>query len=95
MSQPPELHRMRKAMDAINHRLVAALHDRARLCRAIAAWKRGQGLPAVDPAREEAMLAELLRDVPADGFTKEQVTAILRAVFAASREVVQRATGDA
>lgn len=86
---------MRKAMDAINQRLVAVLHDRARLCRTIAAWKRAHAMAGADPAREEAMLAALVRDVPADGFSREQLTAILNAVFAASREVVQRTTGEA
>lgn len=88
MSQPLDLPQMRKEMDAINHRLVATLHERARLCRAIGAWKRAQGLPAIDAAREDAMLAQLVRDLPGDGFDEDQLTAILRAVFAASRDVV-------
>ncbi len=88
MGPPPELQRLRHAMDAINERLVATLHERARLCRAIGACKRARGLPAIDAAREDAMLAQLVRDLPADGFDKDQLTAILRAVFAASRDVV-------
>lgn len=88
MPTPPDLAAMRTAMDAVNHRLVAVLHERARLCRAIGAWKRAHGVPAADPAREEAMLADLLRTLPADGFSTAQLTTILRAVFAAAREIV-------
>lgn len=80
-------------MDAINHKLVAVLHDRARLCRAIGIWKRSRGLPAVDEAREQKMLEALLAGVPEDGFSREQLAAILQGVFAASRQVVENA-GD-
>jgi chorismate mutase len=91
MDTPLELHFMRKAMDAINQKLVAVLHDRARLCRAIGIWKRSRGIAAADPAREDAMLERLLRMPPEDGFTASQLTTILHAVFAASREVVGEA----
>lgn len=94
MHTPLELHFMRKAMDAINQKLVAVLHDRARLCRAIGIWKRSQGLDPVDPAREAAMLEQLLRQRPDDGFPAAQLEVILRAVFAASRDVVTGAAGD-
>jgi chorismate mutase len=82
-------------MDAVNQSLVVALHERARVCRSIGLWKREHGVPAIDAAREEQMLAAMLRDLPDGGFSREQLTTILRAVFAASREVVQRTTGEA
>ena len=91
MDTPLELHFLRKAMDAINHKLVAVLHDRARLCRAIGIWKRSRGLPAVDEAREQTMLESLLAGVPEDGFSRDQLTTILQGVFAASRQVVENA----
>lgn len=90
MDAPFELQLMRKAMDAVNKKLVAVLHDRARLCRAIGIWKRVRGLPAADAAREAAMLATMLGNRPDDGYSPEQLTTILQAVFAASREVVER-----
>lgn len=93
MDTPLELHFLRKAMDAINQKLVAVLHDRARLCRAIGIWKRSRGMPAVDEAREQKMLENLLAGAPEDGFSREQLAAILAAVFAASRTVVENA-GD-
>ena len=85
-----ELHRMRAAMDAINERLVDVLHERARLCRRIAAWKRDHGQPAADPAREGAMLSALLRAAPADGFDRDDLARILQQVFATSRALVER-----
>lgn len=89
MTIDPELVRQRTAMDAINQRLVAALHERARLCRAIGAWKQARGIAPVDPQREEQMLAALLGAVPADGLPRDELATILAAVFAASRRLVQ------
>lgn len=89
MHEDPELQRHRAAMDAVNGRLAAALHERARLCRTIGAWKRAHGVPAADPAREQAMLAALLAAAPADGLPRAELAAILTAVFAASRRVVE------
>jgi chorismate mutase len=88
MSDDSELARLRARMDDVNRRLVDALHERARLCRTIGAWKRERGLPAVDAAREQAMLAAMLAAPPADGFSREQLEAVLREVFAASRALV-------
>jgi chorismate mutase len=89
MPDTRELERLRTAMDALNRQLVATLHERARLCRTIGAWKRAHGVAAVDAAREAAMLTALTGDVPADGYSREQLTAILREVFTASRELVR------
>jgi chorismate mutase/prephenate dehydratase len=88
MASDPELDRLRAAMDVVNRRLVDVLHDRARLCRAIGAWKRAQGLAAADPGREHEMLQALLRDAPGDGFAPAQLAAILQQVFTASRALV-------
>ena len=85
----PELHHLRAAMDVVNQRLVAVLHDRARLCRAIGAWKHTHGTAPIDTPREQQMLAALLREPPADGFDIPALTTILREVFAASRTLVE------
>lgn len=87
----PELERFRAAIDGLNERLVEVLHERARVCRAIGAWKRARGLGPIDPAREQAMLAALTHEVPHDGFSAEALATVLRAVFAASRELVVKA----
>lgn len=86
---PDELARHRAAMDAINQRLCAVLQERAMLCRHIGAWKRANGVPAADPAREQAMLEELLRDV-GPGFEAGALERILRVVFAESRQLVDQ-----
>jgi chorismate mutase len=89
MNTEPELHDLRAAMDVVNRRLVDVLHDRARLCRAIAAWKRAHGSPPVDASREQQMLAALLQDAPADGYGPVALARILHEVFTASRQIVQ------
>ncbi len=82
----PLLH-LRAEMDDVNRRLCAVLHERARLCRRIAAHKRAAGLPLVDAAREQTMLQALLA-APADGFDAPSLEGILRSVFTASRAIV-------
>ncbi|MBM3974500.1 MAG: chorismate mutase [Planctomycetes bacterium] len=93
MPADPTLAQLRHEMDALNARLVELLHARGRLCRAIGAWKARHGVAAADPAREAAMLAALLQETPADGYSRPQVEAILRAVFAASRARVAGVDG--
>lgn len=87
---PSELDALRLAMDVLNRRLVDVLHERARLCRRIGAWKKANGSAAADPVREQQMLAALRAEAPADGFAPAELEPILRAVFAASRDVVAR-----
>ena len=62
MDNPPELTRLRAAMDDINHRLTDILHERARLARKIGTIKHATGMTISDPEREQAMLLEMLRD---------------------------------
>lgn len=95
MPAEPTLAQLRHEMDALNAQLVELLHARGRLCRAIGAWKARHGHAAADPAREDAMLAALLQETPADGYSRVQVEAILRAVFAASRARVAGMDGVA
>ncbi len=83
------LTQLRSAMDVCNRRLVDVLHERARLARAIGAWKQQHGLAAVDPGRERAMRAALLALPAAGGFAADQLAAILDVVFAASRQLVE------
>lgn len=84
-----ELDRLRAEMDAVNERLQSVLQERARLCARIAAWKKGRGLPAVDPAREEAMLARVLATA-GPGFDRAALRRIWTAVLAESRAIVER-----
>ncbi|MEY4675370.1 MAG: hypothetical protein RL148_3154 [Planctomycetota bacterium] len=82
-----ELVRYRAAMDAINQRLCEVLQERARLCREIGRWKRAHGVPAADPAREQAMLEALLVHA-GQGFDAAALERILRSVFHESRMLV-------
>ncbi len=88
MSLDSELQGLRAAMDVVNTRLADVLHERARLCRAIGEWKRARGVTALDPAREQQMLAAMLKVAPADGFAASDLRAIMESVFAASRKLV-------
>jgi chorismate mutase len=83
-----ELTLLRGEMDELNRRLVAALHERAALCRRIAAAKRRLSLPAVDAARETAMMTALVASVPGDGFAVAALANVLQVVFAESRALV-------
>ena len=93
MTTDPELERLRAAMDAVNRRLVATLHERARLCHAIGAWKKRHGIAAIDPVREQEMLATMLHELPEHGFPRASLAAILHEVFAASRAIVEHERG--
>lgn len=84
--EDPELPALRRRMDALNRRLSAALQQRARLVRAIAACKRRLGLPAADPVREQQMLARVLAD-PGDGFDRDSLRRIWDAVLDESRRL--------
>jgi chorismate mutase len=84
---------LRRRMDAMNLRLLAALQERARLCHEIAQHKIAHGMVLRDPAREDEMLQSLLRE-PGPGFDREALTAILQAVFDASRGLVLRGGED-
>jgi chorismate mutase len=90
MSADPELDRLRAAMDVSNLRLLTVLQERAELAAAIGAWKRAHGLSGADPAREAAMLAKVLQQARPGGYPPAALESIFRAVFAASRAMVER-----
>jgi methylated-DNA-protein-cysteine methyltransferase-like protein len=84
------LARRRAAMDRLNRRLRDVLQERARTAAAIARWKSEHGRAVTDPARENAMLAMMLRDAPA-GFDRATLARLLRAILRASRRHAERA----
>lgn len=91
MSDDPDLARLRARMDELNQRLAAVLHERARLCRVIGARKRELAQPAVDDARETAMLDAIARTAGGDGFDADALRRIFAAIFAESRQIVRTA----
>ena len=90
MPSDPELDQLRAAMDVCNLRLLGVLHERAQLVATIGAWKRAHGLPGADPEREAAMLGRLLQLAKPGGYPADALESIFRAVFAASRALVER-----
>lgn len=90
--QPPrELRALRAEMDTLNERLVAVLHERARLARRIGRCKRALGIAAGDDVREQQMLDAASTSMPPDGFPPTALRGILAEVFARSRELVHDA----
>jgi 3-deoxy-7-phosphoheptulonate synthase/chorismate mutase len=79
----------RARIDALNLRLRDLLQERARVVRALARWKRTQGLEIVDHAREAEMLRKVLHE-PGEGFDRAALTNLFQAVFRASRELAER-----
>jgi len=57
-SVPPEIAAARASLDEIDHALLELVARRRSLVAALFETKRALGLPLVDPAREEALLAE-------------------------------------
>src|SRR5262245_3556010 len=86
-----EIGRLRAAMDVCNLRLLTVLQERAELTAAIGAYKRARGLGSADPAREAAMLQRVLQQAGPGGYPPAALESIFKAVFAASRAIVERA----
>jgi chorismate mutase len=90
MEASQELATLRLAIDEVNHRLAAVLHERAALAHRIGACKRRHGLPLADPTREAAMLAQVRTIAAASGFDADAIARIFATVFAESRAIVER-----
>lgn len=88
----PELAALRQRIDAVNRALRDLIQERARVVRAIAARKRALGLPALDPAREREMLADLLR-APGEGFAVPELRRVLALLMRAYRRLCVDAHG--
>lgn len=90
MSDDPDLLDLRAAIDAVNLRLRDLLQERARLVLRVAARKRALGMPMVDAAREQQMLARLLAS-PGEGFSRDELARVLRVLLRSYRRLCQRA----
>lgn len=75
-----ELARRRKALDALDDRLVELLAERAALVKDLWALKRRHQVERVDPAREAAVIARLTARATARGLDPRAVAEVLRAV---------------
>jgi chorismate mutase len=87
-----ELQQHRRTIDEIDRALVALLSRRLAVANEIAVLKRRQGLPPVDPAREE----EILRAVSAaaDPAQAAVLTRLFSEILAASKAAQRAAVAD-
>ncbi len=79
----------RAQIDALNLRIRDLLQERARRVRALARWKRAQGMPIADPMREAEMLRQVLH-APGEGFDRATLAKLFHQLFAASRSLAER-----
>ena len=79
-----ELQRYRSAIDRIDRRMTGLLKKRFALVKRIGRFKRGRGLPVLQPEREEEILDAVSRSAP-ERELKEYLRAVYRALFEASR----------
>ena len=60
----PSVQAARERISALDRELVALLNQRLEIVRELHAYKRAQGYPMVDPAREARLLDALVADNP-------------------------------
>ena len=81
----PELASLRKAIDAIDHDMVALLKERQEQVDRVVALKRTHGLPVYHPAREENLISEKRRTARAVGLDPDFLEDIFRRILRQSR----------
>jgi chorismate mutase / prephenate dehydrogenase len=81
----PELASLRKAIDAIDHDIVALLKERQEQVDRVVALKRTHGLPVYHPAREENLISEKRRTARAVGLDPDFLEDIFRRILRQSR----------
>jgi 3-deoxy-7-phosphoheptulonate synthase/chorismate mutase len=84
-----ELNGLRKEIDGLNRELLDLVERRARVVQRIARFKKGRGVAAYDPTREESMLRDLFRD-SSGPFLPSELRAIFSLIFRTSLHVQQR-----
>jgi chorismate mutase len=60
----PKVQAARERISAVDHELLSLLNERLGLVRDLHAYKRAQGYPMVDPAREQGLLDSLVATNP-------------------------------
>jgi chorismate mutase/prephenate dehydrogenase len=80
-----ELETLRKAIDAIDHDMVALLKERQEQVDRVLALKRAHGLPVYHPAREENLISEKRRTARAVGLDLDFLEDIFRRILRQSR----------
>ena len=77
----------RKAIDAVDDEIVAALLKRVKLTDEVRRFKSREGLPAKDAAREQAIVGRMLVKTPAA--ERDLVAGIYERIFGSSRGFVE------
>jgi chorismate mutase len=81
----------RRRIDAIDAQLVELLAERAAVVAEIWKEKRRQGVPLADPAREAAMLGEIVELARQHGLDPQAITAVFRALVGIDLHTGERA----
>ena len=79
----------RQAIDVVDRQIIALLAERRRIVADLAKRKQSLGLPAVDPEREQALQGHWRRAAEEFKFPTEVALAVLEALLAPSRALVQ------
>jgi len=90
----PALRRLRERIDQVNRDVLRLVQERGSLLVEMAALKDALKLDSYDPRRE----AEMMRELTGGGegpFSREELAAIFRALFAASLELERRSRASA
>ena len=80
---------LREEISRADEALVAAVNKRLELARQIFEHKEANGIPIVDPGREDAMIARHVRDNPGP-LSDEGVADLVRYVLALTKEELGR-----
>jgi len=79
--QPSDLDEIRRRLDVVDRKLVQVLLERSRLIDEVIHFKRAHGMPVIDRAREDLMLARIEEVATLEGLDPRIARQVLRAVI--------------
>jgi chorismate mutase/prephenate dehydratase len=89
MADATDLDELRRAIDAVDDRLLGLLNERARLVRSVAAWKEAHARPFYVPERERQVIDRLGAD-NSGPFPTEAIAPVFREIMSACLSLEQR-----
>src|SRR5579883_541762 len=89
MADATDLEELRRAIDAVDDRLLDLLNERARLVRGVAAWKEAHARPFYVPERERQVIDRLTARNPGP-FPADGIAPVFREVMSACLALEQR-----
>lgn len=92
-SEPPELRRLRRRIDALDRRIVALLNERAKLALAVGQAKRAAGWRAVRDFERERDVLDRVAAANTGPLPEAALLAVYRRVIAATRALEARRNG--